>query len=109
MRAPAASRPLRRHASPRLVREEIQMISRLVSFTRISGMARVVGAAALVLLGAAASADVTYEYDAAGRLRKATHDNGMQTTYVLDAAGNRTSVTAAMSPGTLQLSASTYS
>jgi YD repeat-containing protein len=34
----------------------------------------------------------TYKYDALGRLEKVTHDDGGTTTYVLDAAGNRTLV-----------------
>jgi YD repeat-containing protein len=36
------------------------------------------------------AATTTYEYDALGRLRQVTHDNGNVTTYTLDAAGNRT-------------------
>jgi YD repeat-containing protein len=109
MPAASALRRLHVRASRRLVREEIPMMSRFVSFARASRIARVIGAACLVLLCAVASADVTYEYDSAGRLRRVTHDNGMQTTYTLDAAGNRTSVASAMAPGTLQLSAATYS
>lgn len=85
-------------------------MSKFVSFGRIPGVtARLLGAVALALICAVASADVTYEYDEAGRLRRATHDNGMITTYVLDAAGNRTQVTSAVAAGFLQLSASTYS
>ena len=40
----------------------------------------------------ALGATTTYEYDALGRLRVVTHDNGNVTTYQLDAAGNRTNV-----------------
>jgi YD repeat-containing protein len=41
---------------------------------------------------AAFAATTTYEYDTLGRLRKVTQDNGIQTTYTLDAAGNRLQV-----------------
>src|SRR5689334_17344293 len=54
---------------------------------RISG-AVLVGIAALTAL----AGTETYEYDAAGRLRKVTSDAGSITTYTLDAAGNRTTV-----------------
>src|SRR3954463_11129813 len=43
-----------------------------------------------------ATGSVTYTYDDAGRLRTSTYTNGTSKTYVLDAAGNRTSVTAAV-------------
>lgn len=47
-------------------------------------------AAALAPLASAAT--TSYEYDALGRLRVVTHDNGNVTAYTLDAAGNRTQV-----------------
>jgi hypothetical protein len=48
---------------------------------------------ALALSGAAVfAATTTYEYDALGRLRVVNQDNGVKTTYTLDAAGNRTQV-----------------
>jgi hypothetical protein len=55
---------------------------------------------ALVLLWVAvfpalAAADgVTYQYDEAGRLRRSTYDDGTESTYQIDAAGNRTNVQA---------------
>ena len=33
---------------------------------------------------------ITYTYDALGRVKTATYDNGTQITYAYDAAGNRT-------------------
>jgi len=53
--------------------------------------------AALLIVAATVSsvssaATTGYEYDALGRLRQVTHDNGNVTTYTLDAAGNRTQV-----------------
>src|SRR5688572_28932177 len=47
-----------------------------------------------------------YEYDSLGRLVRVVHDDNRVTDYILDAAGNRTTVTTAASqgiPGTLQL------
>jgi YD repeat-containing protein len=38
------------------------------------------------------SANVIYNYDAAGRLQSVTYDDGSTVTYTLDAAGNRTTV-----------------
>jgi YD repeat-containing protein len=40
----------------------------------------------------ATAATVTYSYDALGRLRKVSHDNGYVTDYTFDAAGNRLNV-----------------
>src|SRR5689334_18817821 len=47
-----------------------------------------------VVAGAVCAADpgVTYEYDSAGRLRKATYDDTTAVSYTLDAPGNRTTV-----------------
>lgn len=54
-------------------------------------------ASACLLLGFAGlraeAATTEYKYDALGRLILVTHDNGIQTNYMLDAAGNRTQVT----------------
>jgi YD repeat-containing protein len=47
---------------------------------------------AILLVSAALAAGVVYEYDAAGRLKKATYDDGTVVNYTLDAPGNRTSV-----------------
>lgn len=47
--------------------------------------------AALTVAAPAATASVTYQYDALGRIRVATYDNGVVITYSYDAAGNRTS------------------
>ncbi len=47
-------------------------------------------ALATVLTG---SANVTYTYDALGRLQSVVRDDGSAVTYTLDAAGNRTAVT----------------
>ena len=54
------------------------------------GLAFLMASATLSSLANAAT--TSYEYDALGRLRVVTHDNGNVTTYVLDAAGNRTQV-----------------
>lgn len=61
------------------------------------------------VFGAVVSADasetVAYTYDALGRLTSASRtgavNNGVQATYALDAAGNRTNVTV-VSPGHLR-------
>jgi YD repeat-containing protein len=45
------------------------------------------------LAGAPAWA-ITYEYDALGRVKKVTYDDGSYVSYYYDAAGNRTVVTA---------------
>jgi YD repeat-containing protein len=45
------------------------------------------------VLSAAAVAATTYEYDALGRVTKATYDDGSYVQYQYDAAGNRTTVT----------------
>jgi YD repeat-containing protein len=49
---------------------------------------------ALLLLAApvAHAATTEYQYDALARLRRVVHDNGVATSYALDAAGNRTQV-----------------
>ena len=46
------------------------------------------------------AASVAYQYDALGRIKTATYDNGVVITYYYDAAGNRTSqvVTGASTP-----------
>ena len=46
--------------------------------------------ASVAIATLSSAATTTYEYDALGRLRQVTHDNGNVTTYTLDAAGNRT-------------------
>lgn len=56
-----------------------------------------------------AVAEVSYQYDEAGRLRRTTHSGDLAVDYALDAAGNRTSVTTAQSPGVVQLSTNSYS
>lgn len=54
---------------------------------------------------------VTYEYDNLQRVSSATYSDGTVIQYQYDAAGNRTvyAVTRPTAPGTLQLSAATYS
>lgn len=53
---------------------------------------------------------VTYSYDAQGRLTQVEYANGVMVTYVLDAAGNRTSVTTSpAAPGTPGISLITTS
>ena len=47
----------------------------------------------VALAGASRAAQVTYQYDSAGRLTGVLYDDGAQATYTLDAAGNRTQVT----------------
>lgn len=50
-----------------------------------------------------------YEYDDAGRLRRATSSAGQQVAYTLDAAGNRTQVaTGSVVAGTLSFASATY-
>ena len=60
-------------------------------------------ACALLLAGfataACLAASVSYEYDAAGRLRRVTNVDGKVTDYTLDAAGNRTNVATAVPAG----------
>ena len=58
------------------------------------------GAIALLLLRAAAvvGAEVTYEYDDAGRLKGVSYPNGTHRAYTLDAAGNRTQVSHLTAP-----------
>lgn len=88
------------------------MMFKHLPLTRVARLRGAFTAAfALFVIGSAGiqAANVTYEYDEAGRLRKVTYDNGMVTSYVLDAAGNRSSVVSQQSPGVVQLSASTYS
>lgn len=66
----------------------------------------------LVLTGLNASsfsANVSYEYDAAGRLKKSTYPDGTVVNYTLDAAGNRASVVTTTNPGIFQFYASPYS
>lgn len=53
---------------------------------------------------------MTYSYDAQGRLTQVEYANGVTVTYVLDAAGNRTSVTTSpAAPGTPTISSITTS
>ena len=57
--------------------------------------ASIFGATCALLLAASLSAGTeTYEYDALGRLKKVTYANGSSSTYTLDPAGNRTSISA---------------
>lgn len=69
----------------------------------------------LILCGVAGlsrSAGVTYEYDAAGRLKQTIYDDDTVVEYTLDAAGNRTSVNTTLAsplPGVLALSSPAYS
>jgi len=53
--------------------------------------AALIAAATWPLAGSAATE--TTEYDELGRLRKITYANGLNTSFTLDAAGNRTAVT----------------
>lgn len=52
----------------------------------------------------AAPGSVNYEYDTAGRLRKTTFPEGTKSDYVLDAAGNRTTVASTLGAGLITLS-----
>lgn len=52
----------------------------------------------------AASGSVSYEYDAAGRLRKTTFQDGTKSDYTLDASGNRTVVASTLGGGLVTLS-----
>ena len=56
-----------------------------------------------------AAATVTYEYDEAGRLKRATFDGTTQITYALDAAGNRTALTTNAPSGALQFTSGSFS
>lgn len=55
------------------------------------------GLAALLASSAFATETITFTYDALGRLTQSAHsgsvNNGQQTTYTLDPAGNRTNTT----------------
>jgi hypothetical protein len=55
------------------------------------------GLAAILISSAFATETITFTYDALGRLTQSAHagtvNNGQQTTYTLDAAGNRTNTT----------------
>ena len=51
----------------------------------------ILGLALLALLaGPAHASGITYTYDALGRVKTATYDNGTQITYAYDGASNRT-------------------
>lgn len=63
---------------------------------RRTGLA-IFGALALLAAGPA-SAGVHYEYDAAGRLMKATYSNGVVIEYRYDSAGNRRSIITSLIP-----------
>jgi hypothetical protein len=52
---------------------------------------------------------VAYTYDELGRLKNAVYQDGAQTTYSLDAAGNRSSVVQGWGSGQLQFTLATYS
>ncbi len=52
---------------------------------------------------------ITYDYDELGRLKRVIHEDGRQTVYTLDAAGNRVAFTTTPPPGFLQFSSATYS
>lgn len=58
---------------------------------------KVAGLAILFTSPAWATETITFTYDALGRLTQSTHsgsvNNGQQTTYTLDPAGNRTNTT----------------
>jgi YD repeat-containing protein len=64
------------------------------------GRAYALAAALLWMIPSAFSqqANVTYEYDALGRITKATNSGGMAVGYSYDPAGNRTEVTPAGPP-----------
>jgi YD repeat-containing protein len=58
------------------------------------------GAGALLLLAVwCSAADIQYQYDDAGRLRRVIHTDSSQTNYKLDSAGNRVDVTRLIAPG----------
>jgi YD repeat-containing protein len=61
----------------------------------------------LVLPVVVLATTITYQYDNLGRLKSATQDNGNQTGYNYDAAGNRISGTST-SPGTVQFASTSY-
>lgn len=63
-----------------------------------------------LLVPAEANMDVSYTYDAIGRVMTAAYDNGLCVAYSYDAAGNRVSQTAALggAPSALAWGSSTW-
>ncbi|MBL8537377.1 MAG: RHS repeat protein [Hyphomonadaceae bacterium] len=57
------------------------------------------GASAIALKGVAHAQNVTYTYDALGRISTAAFPNGTTITYTYDPAGNRTQVVQAVGAG----------
>ena len=75
--------------------------------TRLVLLAAISAAAWLGL--SARAGEVTYGYDAAGRLRTVTQTNSDQRSYRLDAAGNRVNESVTVGGGFLQFSQASYS
>jgi YD repeat-containing protein len=70
--------------------------------------ARILISLLLVLPVVVLATTITYTYDNLGRLKTATQDNGNQTGYTYDAAGNRQAGTS-FAPGTVQFASTSYS
>lgn len=73
---------------------------RVVGMRLVSGAMFWIASTACILVSIASWATSTgYEYDALGRLRKIARDDGAETRYEFDGAGNRTRVSDLVAPG----------
>jgi YD repeat-containing protein len=71
------------------------MMAERIAF-RVTALLVLTGVVTVVGSGSASAGSVAYVYDDAGRLKTVTYSNGTQTSYALDPAGNRTSVSSTL-------------